>query len=371
MAKSANGSDGSTTTSSLELEVRTGSPSVELTRNEFRERFRARFADPNFEQVAAQLAEVEEVAWQNYHQSRKSPRTQVAGAGFADPSYALSLDWLAAHHAIRRARDLHDQPGPARMLVIAGGARSDRTCPGEQGKTQRLVEEACDELRRASCHVDLLDLSRLTAEYGATIYPCKGCVSTAMPLCHWPCSCYPNHGLGQTSDMMADIYPLWVAAHGVMIVTPVYWYQAPSPLKLMIDRLVCADGGNPDPTSTHGKEAARAKALELAGWPYPRHLEGRTFGLVVHGDTQGAEVLRRNLHDWLCDMALEPAGPLAEIDRYIGYYEPYATSHDALDEDPDLIREVRNVARVLAVRTAQLRRGEPPASAEVTSPRPK
>jgi multimeric flavodoxin WrbA len=33
-----------------------------------------------------------------------------------------------------------------------------------------------------------------------------------------------------------------------MIVTTVYWYQAPCVLKLMIDRLVCADGGNPAPT---------------------------------------------------------------------------------------------------------------------------
>ena len=62
---------------------------------------------------------------------------------------------------------------------------------------------------------------------------------------------------------MNEIYPRWVAAHGVMIITPVYWYQAPSVLKLMIDRLVCADGGNPDPTTTHGKNAEEAKALEL------------------------------------------------------------------------------------------------------------
>ena len=86
-----------------------------------------------------------------------------------------------------------------------------------------------------------------------------------MPLCHWPCSCYPNHALGQTHDWMNEIYPRWVAAHGVMIVTPVNWYHVPSVLKLMIDRLVCADGGNPDPTTTHGKDAAQAKALELDG----------------------------------------------------------------------------------------------------------
>jgi len=30
----------------------------------------------------------------------------------------------------------------------------------------------------------------------------------------------------------------------------------------MIDRLVCADGGSPDPTRTHGKDAEAAKELE-------------------------------------------------------------------------------------------------------------
>ena len=66
----------------------------------------------------------------------------------------------------------------------------------------------------------------------------------------------------------------WVAAPGVMIVTPVYWYQAPSVLKLMMDRLVCADGGSPDQTTTHGKNVEEAKALELEEREYPRHLAG-------------------------------------------------------------------------------------------------
>ncbi|WP_410922138.1 flavodoxin family protein [Pseudomonas sp. SIMBA_041] len=68
-----------------------------------------------------------------------------------------------------------------------------------------------------------------------------------MPLCHWPCCCYPNHSLDQVGDVMNIIYPQWVGADGIMLITPVYWYQAPSPLKLMIDRLVRADGGNPAP----------------------------------------------------------------------------------------------------------------------------
>lgn len=30
---------------------------------------------------------------------------------------------------------------------------------------------------------DVLDLSLVTSEYGRNIHPCKGCVSSAMPLC--------------------------------------------------------------------------------------------------------------------------------------------------------------------------------------------
>ncbi|MGH6624298.1 MAG: flavodoxin family protein, partial [Burkholderiaceae bacterium] len=162
------------------------------------------------------------------------------------------------------------------------------------------------------------------------------------------------------------------AAHGVVIVTPVYWYQAPSALKLMIDRLVCADGGNADPTSTHGKNAAQAKALELAGWSYPKHLAGRAYGLVVHGDVAGIEGLRRSLSDWLDWMGLIEAGKHARLDRYIGYYEPYASSHDELDRDTAVQEEVRNVARAVAQAVADIRSGKlTPPDHGLKSPRPK
>jgi multimeric flavodoxin WrbA len=115
----------------------------------------------------------------------------------------------------------------------------------------------------------------------------------------------------------------------------------------MIDRWVCADGGNPEPSSTHGKRVAEATALELKGRPYPRHLAGRHFGIVVHGDSVGAETLRRSLSDWLTDMTLISAGRMAEADGYVGCMEPYATAHQALDEDTLFQQEVLNVARAL------------------------
>jgi multimeric flavodoxin WrbA len=157
-----------------------------------------------------------------------------------------------------------------------------------------------------------------------------------------------------------------------MIVTPVNWYQVSSPLKLMMDRLVCADGGNPDPTRTQGKDARLAKEVELAGWDYPRHLEGRLFSVVVHGDVEGAENVRRSVADWLRFMHLCPAGRTAELDRYIGYWEPYATSHEALDADAAIQEEVRNAARTLAEAVTAERAGRlVRAGADLAAPREK
>ena len=44
---------------------------------------------------------------------------------------------------------------------------------------------------------------------------------------------------------------------------------------------------------------------------------------------------------------LHSAGKNAELDRYIGYWGPYATNHKALDEDLDIQEEVRNAAQTL------------------------
>ena len=330
-------------------EPRKGMPSPRLPEEEFKRRFRTQFPDPAFEPLEAELARITHAAWDAYEHSRKSPHTRKAGAEFADPDYDLAVDWQNAHEAVRKAQLRHeDKNRPASILLINSSSRSEHTCPGEMSKSYRLLEITREILAAdAGIETAILDLSRLASEYGRNIHPCKACFSTSAALCHWPCSCYPNYSLGQTQDWMNDIYPMWVAADGIMIVTPVNWYQASSPLKLMMDRLVCADGGNPDPTSTHGKDAKKAKELELKGWDYPRHLAGRLFSVVVHGDVEGAETLRHSLSDWLTSMSLHPAGPAAEIDRYIGYYEPYATSHDALDRDESMQEEVRNAARAL------------------------
>lgn len=353
--------------------VRKGQAPARLERDEFHRKFIGQFFDPAFEAVAGELAKVEEIAWQAYQEKRKAPRTVKAGPGFADPDYDLSIEWKQARDRLLAAEAKQKDPvTPSRVLVINASARNDGTCPSEISKTWRMSKMAEETLAAQGIAADLLDLSRLTSDYDRHIHPCKACVSTAMPLCHWPCSCYPNHSERQTGDWMNEIYERWVAAHGIIILTPVYWYQTPSTLKLMIDRLVCADGGNPDPSSTQGKDPEIAKRIELDGWDYPKHLAGRAFGLVVHGDVAGIEGTRRSLSDWLNWMGLVDSGSFGQLDRFIGYYESYAESHDVLDRDTAFQEEVRNVARAVALAVQDIRSGRViPPDARLRDPRPK
>ena len=341
--------------------IRKGQAPETLQRAVFHERFMQPYQDPAFTAEWEALKRIELIAWEAYEEGRKAPVTRKAGAGYADPDYDLSVDWIEAKARIDAAQARWSNPDTrSRVLLVNGSPRNDGTCPGEMSKSWRLTELAREVLVAADIEADVLDLSLVTSEYGRQIHPCKSCVSTAMPLCHWPCSCYPNHSLRQVGDWMNEIYERWVAAHGVILITPTHWYQATSPLKLMIDRLVCADGGNPDPTSSHGKNADEAKALELDGdgWSFPKHLAGRVYGVLVHGDVAGVESLRRNLCDWLDWIGLVDAGVQARLDRYIGYYEPYATSHEALDEDVAIHEETRNVARAVALAVGDLRAGK-------------
>jgi len=338
--------------------IRTGQAPAPLTRAQFQERFQVRFYDPAFEGEREAIARLESIAWEALQDGRKAPITRPAGPDFTDPTYELSVQWLETRARLQAAQKLWgDTTARSRVLLVCGSARNDGTCPGEVSKTWRLTEIARHVVEDAGMQADVLDLSLVTSEYGRNIHPCKGCVSSAMPLCHWPCSCYPNHALNQADDWMAEIYERWVAAHAVIILAPTYWYQSPSPLKLMIDRLVCADGGNPDPTTTHGKRVAEAKAIEEKGWDYPKHLAGRAYGVVVHGDVAGVEAHRRNLTDWLEWTGLIDAGAAAKLDRYIGYYEPYYNSHEALDKDEAVQEEVRNVARSVVQAVKALRAG--------------
>ena len=357
----------------MSYKPRLDSHPIKITEAEFKTRFLKRFKDPLYDKHRLIINELATIGWQAHQDHHKAPFTRKAGPEFKDPTYDLSVEWLEARTSIQKAELAQkDHGGASRVLVISGANRNDQSCAGEISKSRRLAQIAVDELTDKGIEVELLDLSQITSQYGKNIYPCKGCVSTAMPLCHWPCSCYPNYAADQVNDWMNEIYPMWVRAHGIMIITPVYWNQAPSGLKSMMDRLVCADGGNPDPTSTHGKKSAEAKKIEIDGWDFPRHLKGRLFSVFVHGDSEGVDLLGAALRNWLTDMNLIPASKYASLARYIGYYGPYATSHDELDKDKATQAEVRASAAAMAEAVPAMRAGQMQSYLPTSSePRPK
>jgi hypothetical protein len=76
---------------------------------------------------------------------------------------------------------------------------------------------------------------------------------------------------------------------------------------------------------------------------------------VSHGDSVGAETLRRSLVDWLTDLELISAGGMAEADGYIGYMKPYDTSHQEYNEDKAFQEDVLWQITGLDVHNKQIR----------------
>ena len=70
-------------------------------------------------------------------------------------------------------------------------------------------------------------------------------------------------------------------------------------------------------------------------------------------------------------MGLVPAGAAAVFDRYIGYYEPYATSHEALDRDTAFMEEAKNAALTLMTAVTEMRQGRQPPGGDLEAPRQK
>ena len=91
------------------IKVRTGQAPQPLARQEFHLQFMRSFKDPTFEVASEALAQVEQVAWQNYDAGRKAPVTQKAGSGFADPGYDLSVEWKATRDRLLAALQVQDR----------------------------------------------------------------------------------------------------------------------------------------------------------------------------------------------------------------------------------------------------------------------
>ena len=186
--------------------------------------------------------------------------------------------------------NLPTEQRPFRVLIIAGSDRRQYNCPGVDSKARTLMFRMAERLP-AEWEIDLEDLGNVFGR--ARIQSCNACVSTAMALCVWPCNCYEKENKKEPDLMWdLDLYARLDLADAWAIIGPINWYGPTSNLKLMFDRLVCMNGGNPREELIEHKNPELATKLEhTPEWQALslNHLEGRTAGFFCYGDGGGDE----------------------------------------------------------------------------------
>lgn len=180
---------------------------------------------------------------------------------------------------------------PFRVLVISGSGRRQYNCPGVNSKSRTLMLRMAERLP-GNWEIDYEDLGNVYSK--ARIQSCNACVSTSMALCVWPCNCYAKDSKAEPDLMWdLDMYARLDLADAWAIIGPVNWYGPTSNLKLMFDRLVCMNGGNPQEDLIAHKDPEKAMALEHdPSWEALslNHLEGRTAAFFCYGDGGGDEL---------------------------------------------------------------------------------
>ncbi len=128
----------------------------------------------------------------------------------------------------------------------------------------------------------------------------------------------------------ADVYEKWLFAHAVLVIAPAGDAAIATCFKPAIDRM--ANAG------------------------YPAQLAERAYGVVVHGDGDGAEQTRRFLTGWFDQLGMVDSDSFAILDRYVGYQESFQGG-DQAKADEDYQAEVRNVTLAVANAVTDLRAG--------------
>ncbi len=180
---------------------------------------------------------------------------------------------------------------PFRVLLVAGSNRRQYNCPGVDSKARALTLRMAERLP-PEWEVDVEDLGNV---YGReNIRSCNACVSTSMALCCWPCNCFEKDSRAEPDLLWnLDLYARLDLADAWAFVGPVNWYGPTSSFKLLFDRLVCANGGNPDERLIDHKDPEKAMALEKSpAWERlsQNHLEGRTAAFFCYSDEGGDEM---------------------------------------------------------------------------------
>ncbi|MEZ0290079.1 MAG: flavodoxin family protein [Sulfolobales archaeon] len=172
--------------------------------------------------------------------------------------------------------------------------------PRTYGNSRRVSEFLAEIFR-----MNLVE-TRIFNVYEMKIEPCLGCVSDDVRLCVFPCV---------IEDDARELFEYLDKSHGFVIVSPIYWYSVPGPLKNLIDRMTVFENA----IFTEGRS----------------RLEGKVFGVVVVGSDTGSIAVIQNLMSIMNSMGVViPPWALA---YYAGEGDPF--------EDEKFLLDLGNLAR--------------------------
>ncbi|MGC9010175.1 MAG: flavodoxin family protein [Sulfolobales archaeon] len=182
-----------------------------------------------------------------------------------------------------------------RVVVIYSSPREY----GSSAKISRYLEEF---LRDLGAEVKVFNVFNMRIE------PCLGCVSDDVKLCRFPCV---------IDDDARKIFEAIDESIGLIIVSPIYWYNVPGPLKNLIDRLTVFEN-----------------EIFISG---RSRLEGKVVGFVVVGNDTGSIAVLQNLMITMNSMgAVIPPWAIA-----------YHTSEEDPFNKPGFVMDLANVARTV------------------------
>lgn len=196
----------------MPIEIRKGMPDPKLDRAEFERRFLARFEDPAFDPMRPELRRAAGIAWAPTTRGGRRRSRVRPGLGMRIHRTTFRwTGWKPARRSTPRRPKTSTRTAPTACFSLMLRRVRNPPAPARCRRPWRLLQAAADALQALGVQSEVLDLARLTSGYDLTIFSCKACFSTSPALCHWPCSCYPNHSLALVNDAMHSIYPIGCA----------------------------------------------------------------------------------------------------------------------------------------------------------------
>ncbi len=187
--------------------------------------------------------------------------------------------------------------------------------PRRYGNTLRALKIALRAAELEGAETTLIHL------YDLDIKPCLGCVSDNVKACSYPCP---------IEDDMRLVYEEVLKSDGLIIATPVYWYNVSGPLKNFIDRLTVFEN---------------MIFIDGRSW-----VEGKVAGFIAMGNDVGALVVIQNLMSVMNSMGMViPPWALA-----------YFNSLGDVTEVESVVMDSANVGRAVTLMAKVLKGESPP-----------